>query len=489
MALRDRLGFLARLFVGKKSTSLYVAEADPLAETREIALRARKYYRGDADVPLTDRQRKWLKSTRITGFSFNICRTVINTTMERLRCQGFLVSGKDAKLAQRVQELVNRWWNERVSILQGNIYRQAAVDGITFVILDFEEDGTPIFVHHPLYIPAELGGDGYGVDVEFVGNNPNLGVSAYVLYWQEEGALYKTEYRKGIIARYRYENGEWVPDGEDAVRAYMLSADVPAPVPVAAFTPPEGAISELRSLLPLQDAYNKVWVDLLSAADDAAFRTPLIKGVVFTEDGKALNPDGSNALKLTPAGVLYTELPPDEVGLDVIPPADLSNLLNLEETILLRVSLMTGLPMTYITSSRQVASEGTLKQQEASLLARLQERRDVFGDAWEDIMRAAAVYYAIATGEFDPAAVMDLSFESIWASLSVRDELEQAKLAEAEARFGVNTERILRKYFGYSDQDIEDIKKHPEFAAVKAMSEMTVSQAEMSRQVAGGSSA
>jgi len=136
--------------------------------------------------------------------------------------------------------------------------------------------------------------------------------------------------------------------------------------------------SELWDAIPIQDAINKTAIDILGAADSAGFPILVVRGAEATTDGKAPASDGSNYLKFHP-GMIFSGIDPAG-GVDRIPPADLAPMLNTLDSLIFKLAQVTGTPMTRFMTSKQVAAEGTLKQQEEPLIAKIRGKQVTFGN-------------------------------------------------------------------------------------------------------------
>jgi hypothetical protein len=203
--------------------------------------------------------------------------------------------------------------------------------------------------------------------------------------------------------------------------------------------------SELKNVVPLQNALNKSLIDLLAAADTTAFRVFWMLG------------DDPSALELAPGSWIYSERPPsgdDGVQVGMFPGEDLKPLISLSEAIGMEIAKVSRTPLSLFQISGQVAAEGTLKQQESGLVAKARDRQVAFGNAWEDAMhlarRLANVFGLAGLDE-------DQTIAALWADPETRNEKEHLETLSLKAGLGVPQERLWRE-MGYNADEIAEMR-------------------------------
>lgn len=440
-----------------------------------IAL-ARRYYDGDQAVYLTTRQKAWLElHPGQVQFVVNISATVVDAAVERMHLTGF-----DAGAAgDQTAALLWDWWRaNRMDAVQAEVHRAAVRDGEAFVLTAWNNAaGRPDFVFHPRYVASQQGGDGYGMWMEYEHEGPFSAPLRAVKQWAERQADGSSKVRRTIYYPDRIEKfiqaGDWSPvsDGEDEPWPVPWRAANGAPlgIPVAHFRNP-GMRSELVNVIPLQDALNKAWLDLLAASDSTAFRMLVILGFVPTTDGREPAEDGSNLLQVAPGQMLATRKGPQDVAVEAIEPASLEPLLAVEERIVQRVAQVSDTPLSRFQISRQVAAEGTLKQQQEPLLAKIRQRQVLFGNAWEDVAeqarRQAAAFSTLSVD-------LESGIDAVWAPAAVRDDQALIEVATGKAALGVPQVQLWSE-LGYDAQQIEEMLATPEAQARLAALQLTM---------------
>jgi len=212
--------------------------------------------------------------------------------------------------------------------------------------------------------------------------------------------------------------------------------------------------SELKSVVPLQNALNKALIDLLAAADTSAFQILYMLG------------DDPSDIELTPGAFVYSSKPDVKVG--AIPGASLGQLVDLKDAVAMDIARVSRTPLSFFQISRQRAAEGTLKQEEAGLVARAQRAQVGYGNAWEDAMRLCIRLSNAYGGTSFPE---DVQISTQWAEAETRNETAHMEELRAKRELGVPIERLWAEA-GYSPDEIEDMKASEEYQARVAMLRM-----------------
>jgi hypothetical protein len=222
----------------------------------------------------------------------------------------------------------------------------------------------------------------------------------------------------------------------------------------------KGLRCEAWDAIPLQDGVNKSLIDLLATADLTAFRIFFASGWVPTTDGKAPAADGSNLMTIAPGAFLGANNP--EAKLQAIEAADLTQLLDLTQQLVMWAAMITGTPLSRFLSTRQVASADTLKEQGEPLEAKVELRQQLLGNAWEDVMRMARRLANVFGGA---GLDEETSFSTLWYRKRSLDELKKKK------ELGVPQETIWAE-MGYSPEQVEQMKQSPQYQASMAIVKM-----------------
>lgn len=429
---------------------------EELMRQRNVVL-ARDYFEGDHDVPLTERQKEFLGfNADDERFAINYCRTVIAAVVDRLLVQAF--DSTSEELAGWAWEA---WQANRMDALQREVHEMAVRDGEAFVMVDWDGDEMAVrFVPHPRYTSPEEGGTGFGMKA-FYANGEGRGRMTHASKrWTETemGENGKrvtrqrlTEYWPNEVRRYRMESVGREVKWQEIKRIPWVDANgQPLGIPVVHFRNPGGR-SDLWDAIPIQDAINKAALDLLATADANGYRILFTRGFYPTTDGLAPESDGGNYLEIYPGCILGH--PDPQAALDSLPGADLGPMIELMDSLILKLAQVTDTPTSRFQLTRQVAAEGTLKQQEEPLLAKVRTRQTIFGNGWENAMyagRRLAVH-------FGPAAVAEGRVEAQWAEAGTRDEKAHLEMLKLKAELGVPAEQLWAE-MGYDQEQIAEMR-------------------------------
>jgi hypothetical protein len=435
--------------------------------SQEAARRAeyatyRDYYDGEQGAQLTERLKKFLNIGSGLEFNLNLCSVVVDSLAERL-----VVTGFDA---DDQSQILWDWWTQNcMDGVQVDVHLATVRDGDGYILVDWDaEKERPVFWH-------ELACDGDGVmvhygerrkeplfaskrwrvesdDAEQAGNVRRLN-----LYYPDRIEKYidRSNREQGgsqleAWTRYVENDGDpwpipWTMDGQPGGE--------PIGVPVVHFRNRAQGYnygqSELKAALGPQNALNKSVIDLLAAADTSAFRLPWVTGG---------DPGG---VDIFPGAIMSFDSPDVRIG--ELGAGDLSQLLATIDRFMLAVAQVTRTPVSNFQPTRQIAAEGTLKQQEAGLVAKIQNRQVFFGNSWENAMRIARRLH----NAFGPGDEMDdeQSISTRWADAETRNELETAEVAAIHVeKLGVPREVAWRKV-GYTQDEIDEMLESDEHQA------------------------
>jgi hypothetical protein len=481
------------------------------SKIQSLVVTARKYYAGIHDVRMSERQKAYLKqhSKADIQFTVNHCPTVVDAVIERMKVTGFKIidaakvlepaqpaleqePGDEGTPEEQIVELTAEqklaaqlwlWWTQnRMDAVQMETHRKMVRDGESFVIIDWDEERSrPKYLLHPRFVDESIGGDGYGMWIDYPNNDPLREAIRAIKQWNvydEKGlkTSYRVVYYPNQIQRFMQKpSGKWVPrEDPDNGKAPVEEWNEDIGIPVAHFRNPERQ-TELKDIIPIQDMHNKTWLDLMAAADTTAFRMLGFLGWIPTTDGDAPKDDGSNLLEVLPGQNIATDKPKDEVDLKVIEPADLTPLLKLEERTVQRMATVSDTPLHRFQTTGQVARAETLKQQDAPLISKIEERQITGGNAWEDCMlvsikMASEFGDGVELGDDD---IEDVMISALWRPAEVRDDAMIAENAKAKQELKVPVEQLWRE-MGYSEDEIAEFKQSPEFKAMLAMREAAV---------------
>lgn len=431
---------------------------------KEIVL-ARQYHEGIQGVELTDRLEQFLGTD--VEFRMNVTRGVVLALVERLRVVGFDTT--DESLTDWAD---NMWQSNNLDAVQEDIYEGALRDGEYFAIVNWD-DGVKV-IPHQRYTDVQVDGDGFGCWMVYNENDynqePLYGVKQWTETLDREDPNEANRYVREVVQRrnlyypdrvekyIRDINGEWAgyqpPEDESWPVQWVDSSGEPLGIALIHFTN-KGLRCEAWDALPLQNAINKSLLDLLSSSDLTAFRIFYSLGFIPTTDGKKPAEDRSNWLKLEPGQVVGTTKSAREADFGAIDTANLSELMDLTHQLVLWLAMVTNTPVSRFISTKLIASDATLKEQEGPLIARVKSRQVRFGNAWSrcfDIARRLDNEF----GEVDVDEEEPITL--IWAEGAARGESEKLDILEQKQTIGI-PQKQLWKEAGYNQKSIDEMEK------------------------------
>lgn len=422
---------------------------------REIVV-SRNYYDGEHGVTLPERLREFIPSVaQGVPFRVNASRKVVTAVVERLRILGF--DSTDETYLKWITSITRML---KFDALQSDIHEAAIRDGESFIIVDWDTiKNQPRWTMHDRYTSVAVGGNGTGCWMVFPENDylrdPKMAVKQWSDY-DAQGTLreYRTVYYPDHVEYYvRSDKGDWVSLKDPQ---QLIDADgKPFGIPVIAFQN-KGLQCETLDVLPLQDGVNKTLIDLLMTSDLAAFRIYVALGWWPTTDGKEPQEDKSNWLPITPGSIVGTTKAPSDASFTAIEPTELAPLLDTTQQLLMWLAMISDTPLSRFISTKLIASDETLKQQEEPLVSKVEDRRGRLGKSWKSVLEMTAKF----TNAFgtEKIVVPDEEAQIIWVNSRAHSETELLENATVKAALGVPQEQLWTE-IGYDKAKIAEMKK------------------------------
>ena len=404
---------------------------------QKLIATTRDYYNGDHPTLLTDRQREFLHHRRRLKFAMNYCRLVIDAVVERLAVTGFQSEDDRAQ-----KWLASLWRAARLDAISKAVHLAAVRDGESYIIVDYDPlNERPRFSLNMADdgaggVSMQYGADGnpvYAAKRWTVDGGPGAGITRRLnLYYPDRIEKYVSTTAAPF----------WQPLRDEPFPLPWLDRfGDPLGIPVIHFRnrdmgTPQGN-SEITDVIPLQDALNKSLIDLIAVADTNAF--PLLVAMGF---------EVPEAFTISPGALV--QIPPSldaNTDFKMLPGADLSNFLGVLEHLVMEIARVSSTPLSRFQVSGQVAAEGTLKQQDAGLVAKVEHKQVSFGNAWEDAMRMAIrVQNSFGAARYDDRSPL----ETLWRPAAPRSERDQLEVLLLKAQLGVPADILLAEA-GYTD--------------------------------------
>ncbi len=467
--------------------------AEEEKEIQARIVRARELDAGDFDDNLATQTAKYLiGGTADDVEGVNLLSIVLRTVLRRIDVKG--IATTDNALTTWLEHI---WDANSMAIKQATVHRLAERDGEAFVIVDYDSGaerpwepdgprGMPVFYVHQRYTDPEVGGDGDGCRAFYRNDDPNQPLEMVSKRWTEtiwENKKATTRQRmtlyiakqKNVAARIeKYVwgiSGGWEPYTETTTNQAGALVEETWPIwwtddqtangrslPLDAIHFRNEEMEPLtRRLWGLQNGMDHAWSALLGGLTQTAFRTLFVLGFFPTLDGKAPAADGSNLVPVAPGTIIGTaEKGADKASVTVIEPADLSSVLDTMDKMAIYCAFVAGLPIGNFMVSRQVAAAGTLQQGESDLLAHVNALVRLWGSAWSQVLSMARrldnLYGQASHNE-------TAKIETTFAPAELADVSGRNEQAKAQAETGVPDEVIWRTVWGFSEEQVQEMKR------------------------------
>lgn len=434
---------------------------------QKTVAQARAYFDGEQDTFLSARMKEFLNVKDDNEFVLNVCRTVVGAVEERLVFTGIVTDeeGDDKPTALWASQVYEA---NRLSVLSSDVHEGALRDGEFFVVLDWDEENQrPRMIPHPRYVDPAEGGDGFGCKAHYPDDDISQPLKYVSKRWTETLDNGKTRQRMNIYYPDRVEKYELVGQ---APKPIQDEGDPGWPIQWPALTAVHFPnTNDLRpehwDAISVQKAINKTLIDLLASADQSAFAIFVALGWIPTTDGKAPESDGSNLASMGPGQILGTSKSKADADFKKIDSSDLRPLLDLLMTLISGLAVVSSTPESRVSFTRQIAAEGTLKEQNEGLFAKVRKRREMFDAGWVEVFRVAR----LLANEFGGAGLDEsVGIVGNWEPIQSRDTEDERDEWRAKKEMGVPLETIWAE-MGYDAKQIEAMKATDEYRARLSM--------------------
>jgi uncharacterized protein (UPF0305 family) len=218
--------------------------------------------------------------------------------------------------------------------------------------------------------------------------------------------------------------------------------------------------SELESVVPLQDALNKAFMDKLVSMEFDSFRQRWATGLEPEKD-----PDtGQPTVSFRPGRDHLWFVADKETRFGEFSDYDLSKFNEVENALVMHIARVSGTPLHYMNlQSGEFPSGEAMRTAEAPFIAKVKDRQTAWGNVWEDAM-AFALQIA---GESE-----EVRLSAQWKEAAPYSDAERLAVAKQKVELGVPEEVVLLE-LGYSEKDIEEWMREKERRAQEMQQAMT----------------
>jgi len=403
--------------------------------------RFRKYSDGEHEAKMTDEMRKQLRVVDGEEFNSNYCDMVVSSMSDRL-----VIDRMDADATAAVTWANDVMQFNRFDELQMDVHQMALTDGDTFIFVGYDNEAQiPTFVHEPAW-------DG-DVGMLVVYDRNRSQIMAAIKVWYEAGiddaarrvnVYYPDRIEKYVTGKDKLETYEEVTPWVDADGS-------PVGLTIHHFknrgrSRVELGMSELKNVVPLQDALNRTLYSMVMTAELTAFPVRLARG---------FHPPAN----LSP-GVWVTiggdGLDKDQVAdASVMAQGQLTPFIDQAKFLKGEIGTISSTPLPEFMGGDSSSGEA-LKQREVGLVGKCAKFQVKIGNVWEDIFLTAR-RVQLAFGTTAPPEVK--RFTCKWKSAQLRNDNDWVKNAVA-VKDDVGEREFLRligPVFGYDEAYIEKL--------------------------------
>jgi hypothetical protein len=414
----------------------------------------RDYMRGIHRPQYMTRQYSLTFQQILQGLRLNICPSVIHAVTDRLNLIGF--TGNDQADDQVAQIASSIWRDQRLDRHSNQVHNEALVSGDSYLIVWPGEDNRPRFYpQQGMDMVARYGNDEQGGVIVLAARLWQQERRYRLnLYYADRTEKYITTKDIGILKGI---SKTGLPTDMNTFEQYdVLDEPWPLPnqwgeVPVFHFAFDAGigecGISELRDVIPIQDAINKELCDMIVASEFGAFRQRWMTGG-FAEGEPKYDANGRlivQADTVLRVGVdRFLNIPNPEAKFGEFSETPLANFINTIDSLMSDVARIKGIPLHEILMSGTFPSGESQKTAETRLVAKVKDTQIDFGDVWED-----ALGFALKIQGVENAMIA-----SQWENPESRSELAHLQGQAIKAmQLGVPETQIWREE-GYTEEDI-----------------------------------
>lgn len=470
---RDPLAIVAKLYT-------------ELVRRRPVIDKAQNYYDGAHNLAFAGEKFLAAFGGLFRAFSDNWCGVVANAPEERMQVNGFRVNSNP-----KADENAKRLWEQSEMDLQSSMgHLDGYIAGAFFATVwrGEEEDKPEITVEsakttivecHPKIrkrrtaaLRTWVADDGY---------------EHAELFLPDEVYLYRSKSRCSSYAS--PENVKWVIEDQldeaDDLNADGSMTNPLGVVPVVEFlNRPRltrsriagfAGHSELASIMPLQDATNKLVADLLVASEFTAFPQRWLVGyepedVLHPETGKPTGEVRPPNFKPGAGNLWWLE--DAEAKFGNFEAADLAKYVAAVELIVQHIASISATPPHYLRASADRLSGESIKSAESGLVAKVTRIARGWASGWEEVMRLAGKVANV------PELANAEQMETIWRDPETRTEAEHIDALGKKAQMLNVPAPQLWEEAGYTP---EQIARFPAMRAQMQLEGMAANAAERAR--------
>ncbi|QPB09763.1 portal protein [Streptomyces phage Shady] len=413
-----------------------------------------RYYRGKHAGPYMPRNANAEYKLLAERCVHNWLPWVVAAPLQNLHVDGFRPS------SGKGDEVWDVWQSNRMDARQGAVHEGALVYGHSYVAVIPEPDGPairPMSAMRSWAAYDDPASDEFPLYAVQIFEHPDTGQLERCRYFDDE-AIYDIAFRDNGTA--------------EATKVQRHGFGVTPVIRFAASMDLLGrSVGLVQPLIPVADRINQSWFDLLIAQTFGSFKVRYATGMappldidpvtgevrVDPETGEPLY----RAVQFDPTRVMMAEDPDTKFG--ELSETSLDGFLKSIETSVQHMAAVSQTPPHYLLGNMANLSADALAAAESSLMRRVEDLKQAFGEAWESVLRLCAK----ALGKTKLAN--DRKAQVVWRDTGSRS---LAQTADAYGKLvqmvSVPAEALWDKLPGFTQTDVDRFRELKDKADAKA---------------------
>lgn len=411
------------------------------------------YYNGDHRLSFATKKFESAFGQLFEEFALNVCQSIVDTVVDFLVLSGFDILDAESGEAlpeereRQVQLAIARIQRDnRLDQRMEEVHLEAATTGDGYVVV------WPDATRRPTIYPQKAA----YMAISYEAERPDRAAWAAKMWIDEgDGRGRLTVYRRDAIYKFVTANkvrGDRFPKAPTS----WLQREVPGEVwpianqwqviPVFHFANRSKAgelgRSELRGVVPIQDAINKTGMDMLVAQEFVALPQRWATGVEAQ-----MNPvTGKMELPFEAAVDRFWGVSAADATFGQFPGTDIGQLWQNVEGLMTTAAVTSRTPIHYVVKSGDFPSGESLKTAESAFMRKMTKKAGAFGNTWEDVFTLA----------LRMTGIEGVLLSANWESMSPRNEAEEAGRVKTFVESGASLEAAARAA-GMSEERVQQL--------------------------------
>jgi hypothetical protein len=376
-----------------------------------------------------------------THFDVNWCAVIIDAALDRIQLNGFTTKDND----QQANDVFKIIFDRLHLDIEADKAHQASLTTSQAYVIVWKVDGETVAYYN----------DPRMCHVFYDDANPRLKRYAAKWFKRAGGGQEITLYYVDRIEHWTTpkQKTDTMIDRDSSFNLESIEPNAFGVIPVFDLKSP----GEIFKVVTLQDAENKLFADMMVAAEFGAY---VQRYVISNSDPGALK-NAPNEIWWIPSG--------DGVGqqsqVGQFSTTDLGNYLNAMDKIASNMAIISRTPKHYFMTTGADLSGEALLAMEAPLVKKCQKRQNLFASQWQDI---AAFIAQLEGMTVTPDDVMCL-----WERPESIQPLTEMQVIQTAVNMGVPLEVMLKRN-GWTEEEIADVTKAKQAALNKRINSVRV---------------